>query len=76
MHEVSPPAIVRRYFSNQAFLLQGQETANQVHFAVKKETQRGRNLLRYCLYGRGRLLLSGANGILRPRPKTRDFSSS
>lgn len=41
MHEVSLPAIVKRYFSDQAFLLRGARGCqSSVHFTVKKETER------------------------------------
>lgn len=40
MHEVSPAAIVRRYFSKQAFLLRGQEAANQMCILLWKNSER------------------------------------
>lgn len=67
-----PSSYCQTILFKQAFLLQGQEAANQVCILLwKKETRReGEFLLRYCPHGCGRLLSSWANST-----KNKTFSN-
>lgn len=67
-----PSSYCQTILFKQAFLLQGQEAANQVCILLwKKETQReGEFLPRYCPHGCGRLLSSWANST-----KNKTFST-